>query len=207
MKKTFTSTLVLLSALMLTACSESNTGKSISEDKATDIVLKDAKLTKKEVSNFQIKSDKEDGKATYEIDFDTDKKEYDYTVNAETGKILEKSTDSKGLSGAKDLTKDSISQDKAKSIVLKDANVKEEDTSKMAIEKDMDGTTSTYEVAFTANNKEYEYTVNAKTGEIESSIMKLATSPCLKIFVLLSFSKPVISFDNRLETVRLSSQG
>lgn len=74
MKKTFTSTLVLLSALMLTACSESNTGKSISEDKATDIVLKDAKLTKKEVSNFQIKSDKEDGKATYEIDFDTDKK-------------------------------------------------------------------------------------------------------------------------------------
>ena len=36
---------------------------------------------------------------------------------------------------------------------------------------------------------------------IESSIMKLATSPCLKIFVLLSFSKPVISFDNRLETV------
>ncbi|WDT83244.1 hypothetical protein OUO18_06655 [Streptococcus thermophilus] len=41
----------------------------------------------------------------------------------------------------------------------------------------------------------------------ESSIMKLATSPCLKIFVLLSFSKPVISFDNRLETIRLSSQG
>ena len=39
----------------------------------------------------------------------------------------------------------------------------------------------------------------------ESSIMKLATSPCLKIFVLLSFSKPVISFDNRLEAVRLSS--
>ena len=37
--------------------------------------------------------------------------------------------------------------------------------------------------------------------ETESSIMKLATSPCLKIFVLLSFSKPVISFDNRLETV------
>ena len=50
----------------------------------------------------------------------------------------------------------------------------------------------------------------AKEGlgeEYESSIMKLATSPCLKIFVLLSFSKPVISFDNRLETVRLSSQG
>ena len=41
----------------------------------------------------------------------------------------------------------------------------------------------------------------------ESSIMKLATSPCSKIFVSLSLSKPVISFDNRLEAVRLSCQG
>lgn len=47
----------------------------------------------------------------------------------------------------------------------------------------------------------------SENGLSESSIMKLATSPCLKIFVLLSFSKPVISFDNRLETIRLSSQG
>ncbi|HFU4387442.1 TPA: hypothetical protein ACGO9J_001245 [Streptococcus suis] len=37
--------------------------------------------------------------------------------------------------------------------------------------------------------------------------MKLATSPCSKIFVSLSLSKPVISFDNRLEAVRLSSLG
>ena len=45
------------------------------------------------------------------------------------------------------------------------------------------------------------------TGDFESSIMKLATSPCSKIFVSLSLSKPVISFDNRLEAVRLSCQG
>ncbi|MHC5924012.1 hypothetical protein ACYT6T_09585, partial [Streptococcus pyogenes] len=41
----------------------------------------------------------------------------------------------------------------------------------------------------------------------ESSIMKLATLLYSKIFVSLSLSKSVISFDNRLETVRLSSQG
>ena len=44
-------------------------------------------------------------------------------------------------------------------------------------------------------------------SDFESSIMKLATSPCSKIFVSLSLSKPVISFDNRLEAVRLSCQG
>ena len=44
-------------------------------------------------------------------------------------------------------------------------------------------------------------------NNFESSIMKLATSPCSKIFVSLSLSKSVISFDNRLEAVRLSGQG
>lgn len=166
MKKIFATNLILLSALTLTACSGGTTNKTISKEKATDIALKDAKLTKKEVSNFQIKSDKENGQITYEIDFDTDKKEYDYTVSAEDGKILEKSTDNKGLSGVKDLTKDSISQDKAKEIALKDADIKEKDTSMMSIQKEMDGAISTYEVKFTANNKEYDYTINAKTGEI-----------------------------------------
>ena len=47
----------------------------------------------------------------------------------------------------------------------------------------------------------------AENTASESSIMKLATSPCSKIFVSLSLSKPVISFDNRLEAVRLSCQG
>ena len=41
----------------------------------------------------------------------------------------------------------------------------------------------------------------------ESSIMKLATLLYSKKIVSLSLSKSVISFDNRLETVRLSSQG
>ncbi|MBA2795712.1 PepSY domain-containing protein [Streptococcus porcinus] len=166
MKKVVTTSIVLLSTLALTACSTNNINKKISKDKATTIALKDAKLNKKDVSNLQIKSDKEDGKATYEIDFDTNKKEYDYTVNAQTGKIIKKSTDAKGLSGAKDLTKESISQDKAKSIALEDANVKEKNTSMMSIKKDMEDATSTYDVKFTANNVEYDYTINAKTGEI-----------------------------------------
>nr|WEJ76764.1 hypothetical protein M8286_01860 [Streptococcus suis] len=43
--------------------------------------------------------------------------------------------------------------------------------------------------------------------ENESSIMKLATSLYSKIVISLSLSKSVISFENRLEAVRLSSQG
>ena len=45
-----------------------------------------------------------------------------------------------------------------------------------------------------------------QTG-FESSIMKLATLLYSKKIVSLSLSKPVISFDNRLEAVRLNCQG
>jgi len=48
---------------------------------------------------------------------------------------------------------------------------------------------------------------NSLFNFLESSIMKLATLLYSKIFVSLSLSKSVISFDNRLEAVRLSGQG
>lgn len=67
MKRLMTSGLVLVSALTLTACADGNGEKAISKNKATDIALKDAKLSKKEVSDFKITSDDKD---------------YDYTVNA-----------------------------------------------------------------------------------------------------------------------------
>ena len=51
----------------------------------------------------------------------------------------------------------------------------------------------------------YPKSINYCTNE--SSIMKLATLLYSKIFVSLSLSKSVISFDNRLEAVRLSGQG
>ena len=44
-------------------------------------------------------------------------------------------------------------------------------------------------------------------ADFESSIMKLATLLYSKKIVSLSLSKSVISFDNRLEAVRLSGQG
>ncbi|EHJ57339.1 hypothetical protein HMPREF9318_01762 [Streptococcus urinalis FB127-CNA-2] len=171
MKKLLVTNAILLSAIALTACSNGSTNGSISEDKATSIALKDAKLNKKEVSNLSVKQDEDDGNSTYEIDFNTKKKSYDYTINAKDGKIIEKSTDTKGLASTKDLTKKSISQDKAKEIALKDADVSEKETSMMTVKKDMEDATSTYEIEFTVNNKEYDYTINAKTGDIiEKSI-------------------------------------
>ena len=58
------------------------------------------------------------------------------------------------------------------------------------------------------SRENYKFFKNyAKIIKNESSIMKLATLLYSKKIVSLSLSKSVISFDNRLEAVRLSGQG
>ena len=61
-------------------------------------------------------------------------------------------------------TKQYISETKAKEIVLNNANIK--DVSKFEIELDYDYGKMIYEIEFIANEKEYEYELDATTGEI-----------------------------------------
>ena len=67
----------------------------------------------------------------------------------------------------------------------------------------------TYEVFSVQNFRAIKQEVEEIQPDLifESSIMKLATLLYSKKIVSLSLSKPVISFDNRLEAVRLSCQG
>ena len=60
----------------------------ISKSKAEDIVLKHAGVKKKDVSEFEIDFDNDDGRKVYEIDFKHGGYEYSYEVNAESGKVV-----------------------------------------------------------------------------------------------------------------------
>lgn len=57
--------------------------------KAKEIALKDAGLTASKVEFIKAKLDKEDKKRVYEVEFYQGNTEYDYTIDAYTGKILE----------------------------------------------------------------------------------------------------------------------
>lgn len=60
----------------------------IGMDKAKELVLKHAKLTGKKVTYKEAKLDREDGRYVYEIEFVYGGMEYEYEVDAATGKIL-----------------------------------------------------------------------------------------------------------------------
>ena len=62
----------------------------IGVDKAKSIALKDAGLSASSVTFTKAKLDREDGVRVYEIEFYTSTKEYEYEINAKTGKIRDK---------------------------------------------------------------------------------------------------------------------
>lgn len=65
----------------------------IGADKAKTIALKDAGLFASAVTFTKAKLDREDGIRIYEIEFLSGNKEYEYEINASTGKILDKDID------------------------------------------------------------------------------------------------------------------
>ncbi len=61
-----------------------------------------------------------------------------------------------------------ITEDDAKAIALKDAGLSSDKVSGMRIKLESDDGIQEYEVDFYSGNKEYEYTINASTGDIIS---------------------------------------
>ncbi|MCD8232743.1 MAG: fibronectin type III domain-containing protein [Clostridiales bacterium] len=58
--------------------------------KAKSIALTDAGVTESQVRDLEVEKDKENGVVVYEVSFDYNGYEYDYTINATSGKIIEK---------------------------------------------------------------------------------------------------------------------
>ena len=61
----------------------------ISEDKAKEIALEHAGLNASDVRFVKVRLDFDDGRYEYEIEFVSENVEYEYSVNAENGRVVE----------------------------------------------------------------------------------------------------------------------
>ena len=163
-----------------TAQAEEPGDGQISLEKAKGIVLADAGLANGDVTFAKAKLDYEDGIAVYDIEFYTAAYEYEYEVNASTGGIRSKDKEiledrenehpeAAEHTGAAENPGNAVSEisvDQAKYIAASHAGfpVSDVDFSKVKLEKD-DGMVI-YEIEFYRNGIEYEYEINAITGEI-----------------------------------------
>ncbi|MFQ7311796.1 MAG: PepSY domain-containing protein [Sellimonas sp.] len=62
-----------------------------------------------------------------------------------------------------------IGEAEAKKVALENAGVQESDATRIRVSKDRDDGMTIYDVQFDVNEKEYDYEINAKNGEILSS--------------------------------------
>lgn len=126
--------------------------------------LEDAKLTVDKVTFTEAKLERDDGRDIYDIEFYTaDYKEYDYEIDARTGKVLEMDYDAESFTPP--AASGTITQGKAKEIALaKVPGAKAEHIVKLELDQD-DGRLI-YEVEIIYNAMEYELEISAADGTI-----------------------------------------
>lgn len=141
----------------------SASGSQITEAQAKEIALTDAGVSEADVGSFiRITPDWDDGRQVYEVEFYVGTAEYDYDIDVATGTILSRDYDIENdfaNTSASVLERDSIIQ-----IVLE--RVPGASAQNVRIELDEDDGRLKYEGELYYNHVEYEFEVNAETGEI-----------------------------------------
>jgi len=146
-------------------------GGYIGLDAAKAFALAHAGLNEADVAGLHAELDREDGTMVYDVEFYRDGVEYDYEIDAVTGDVRKNKTEGKKQSGTvqPQTPQTDIGEAKAKEIALGNAGVKESETSNLSIKLDRDDGRFEYDVKFFVGNVEYEYEIDAATGEIYQS--------------------------------------
>lgn len=139
----------------------------IGEDEAKNIALTHANVSNPTM--LHIEFDLDDGVMVYDVEFYSDNVEYDYEINAVTGTILEYNKGFESEYGDNTVNSGGnsyISKEKAKQIAIDHAGV---NPTYVEAEFDYENGIAVYEIEFKYQNYEYDYELDAVSGEIYKS--------------------------------------
>lgn len=139
---------------------------AIGKTAAEKAAFSDAGVTASDVAVTRTEFDFERGKFVYEVDFISDGREYEYTLDANTGAVIKKETEGKENNAQQGTVTAAISLDEAKEIALADANVAAADVTFTKEKTDRDDGRYEYDLEFVTATHEYEYEISAATGNI-----------------------------------------
>lgn len=157
----------------VTDSGQENTGTAsskITEEEAKSIAFQDAGIEEAQVTGVRVHQEYDDRREKYEVDFYADNREYDYDIDCGTGEILSKDSEierdfgqGEVLQGSQEVS-GTITREEALKIVLERVEGATEQDVRMELEKD-DGYWR-YEGELYYNQREYEFELNAETGEV-----------------------------------------
>ena len=168
---------IITLSMIFTSCTKAvannkinNTVSSkITVEEAKNIALKHANLEASQVAFIKSEHDLDDGIEKYDIEFYCNNKEYDYEIDVKTGNIIGYDYDIEDYSIEQqfnDINNKKITVEEAKNIALKHANLEASQVAFIKSEHDLDDGIEKYDIEFYCNNKEYDYEIDVKTGNI-----------------------------------------
>ena len=146
-----------------------STTTDIGVEKAKEIALNHAGLSASSVNFVKAKADYDDGRKVYEIEFYVGANEYDYEIDATTGKILDFDYDAESYAppvSTNPSTTTDIGAEKAKQIALNHAGLSAGSVNFVKAERDYDDGQLVYEIEMRSGRMEYEYKISATNGNI-----------------------------------------
>ena len=151
----------------------------ISADEAKEIARKDAKAGVGNTAFLRVRLEKEDGRAVYDVEFYCKGVEYDYEIDALTGRILDIDNDVEQFEapewkdGDDDEDDDEDREDAAREDLIGEKKARKIALNKAgkgavveSCELDEDDGKMIYELELRAGSTEYECEIDAKTGAI-----------------------------------------
>ncbi len=144
---------------------DQDTSVSMSEEEARNIALQRVGKTSDEVTFTRVRIDRENGITVYDVYFYDMEKEYELSIDVDTKEVVSYKEDYLNTNQGP-TNQDYIGVEKAREIVLNHAGLSSNEVTFSKVELDVDYGFATYEIEFYYQYYEYDYEVNAATGEI-----------------------------------------
>lgn len=177
----------------------SSQAQLISMEAAQEVALKAANIAAEDAAISATTLNEVAGTSCYKVEFTSGDYAYAYTVNAETGAVMEMSSREKNAVDTKAQTEATVSaadsattqssaaataqtvtgtvdEEMAQKIALEHAGVKATDATITKSKLDYEGRRQVYEIEWYAGGKKYDYEIAVDTGEILSSAYDEKTS-------------------------------
>ncbi len=146
--------------------------QEVSPDGAKAAALKDAGLSESDITFKKAELDYDHGTQVYDIEFYTSDTEYEYEIDASSGTVLEKNIEQFQIqtnptnSAINSSDNNYIGVDRAKEIALNHAQLNESDVQFVKAKLENDDGGVEYEIEFYSGRTEYDYTIDAVSGNI-----------------------------------------
>lgn len=152
-----------------------NTDAFIGLEAAKSKALSDAGVAAGGATFIKAKLDDDDGKMVYDIEFYADGKEYEYEIDAQTGAVHKKEVE--GGNNTQPTADAYIGLEAAKSKALSHAGVKADNATFIKAVLDRDDYTVVYDIEFLVNGREYDYEIDAITGDVRKAEIDHTDAP------------------------------